>query len=178
MSKKDIGYILTRCGLSKNSNILEAGIGSASLTIYLSRFCNQIKSYEFREDHLKVAKCNLEKFECENVEPVLGDLFENFEENEKNKNYDLVFLDMLNVENIFKYNLNGILKTNQYLVLYITSVNKIAEIEKLIDTEKYLLEEISEISLREWKLKDKAFHPKNRKEIDFTAFLIFIRKLK
>jgi tRNA (adenine57-N1/adenine58-N1)-methyltransferase catalytic subunit len=176
---KDLGYIIARCGINKNSTILEAGGGSGSGTIFFSNICKEIKTYEIREENFKLIKKNIEKFnpEIKNCEIILGDLLEKIEE-EKN-NYDILFLDMPSSHLILEKNLNGVVKKGGFICLYLPSIFQIETLYKTIENnDNYFIEEISETILRKWKIKHKISHPENKKEIDHTAFLVFIRKVK
>ena len=176
ITKKDIGYILIRTSINSSSKILEAGSGSSALTIWFSKFCKSVKTYEISEKHFLTSQKNLKSFNCSNVEILNSDIFENIQ---KEKDYDLIFLDMLEGEKIFDYNLKNVLKKGQYICFYIPNITKIIEVFKKIKNreEEFFIEEISEITLREWKVDEKITHPKNKKEIDFTSFLVFVKKL-
>ena len=76
ITPKDVGIILTNAGLNKNSVVAEAGVGSGGLTIYLANFIKQVYSYEINEDHFKIAKKNLDKFD--NVDLKLQNITESF----------------------------------------------------------------------------------------------------
>ena len=179
ITKKDIGYILIRSSINSSSNILEAGSGSASLTIWFSRFCKFVKTFEIEKNHFDICKKNIEDFKCDNVEILNEDLYNFLKTNNSKKDlFDLIFLDMLDCEKVFDYNLD-ILKKGQYICMYIPNITKIVEVFKKIKNreKEFFIEEISEITLREWKIGEKVTHPKNKKEIDFTSFLVFIKKL-
>ena len=82
MSPKDIGEIITRTGMNKNSKVLEIGSGSGALTMYMARIAKEIISYDIREDHTKIVKRNLKDFEIENVKLITQDASTEIEEND------------------------------------------------------------------------------------------------
>ncbi len=174
ITHKDLGYILARTGIGSKSTILEAGGGSGHLTLFFSNICKLVVTYEIQKNNFDLIQKNLDKANVENVKLIEGDLFENVE-NEK-KEYDLLFLDMPSSYDIFNYNLDNLVKKGSYICFYIPSIFQIHElIIKMKDLPFFYLEEISEIILRKWRVKDKISHPENRKEIDHTAFLVFVR---
>jgi tRNA A58 N-methylase Trm61 len=178
ITNKDLGYIISRTRINKFSNILEAGGGSGAATIFFANLVNSVKTFEIVPKHFEIIKKNLKKNEIENVELILGDLNE-YIEKENDNHYDLIFLDLPNPTKILEKNLNC-LKKGQYIVIYQPSITQIKEIVDFIvknKREDFFVEEISEISVRNWKITEKIARPEFKKEIDHTAFLIFIRKV-
>ncbi len=60
---KDIGIILTYCGIEDGETVVEAGTGSGALTIYLSNAVGKngkVITYEKRPEFAKIARKNLE----------------------------------------------------------------------------------------------------------------------
>ena len=175
ITPKDLGYIAARCGISKNSHIVEAGGGSGGATIFFSKIAKTVKTYEIKSEHVEIIKKNIEMTKCDNVELILGDLCEHIE-NEK-ENIDLLFLDMPEPSEVIKKDLSKV-KSGQYIVCYLPSITQIAEVVKTCSDKKDLyFEEITEVILRHWRVTDKVARPEFRKEIDHTAFLMFIRKI-
>jgi len=176
ITKKDLGYILARSGLDRNSNVLEAGSGSGAATTFFSGIVNLVKSFDINSDNLKIVKKNIDFMKCSNVELCNLDLIEEIE-NEKSSFYDLLFLDMPNCHLVLEKNLD-LVKNGAFIVCYVPSITQILDITKVIATRDDLyLEEVSEVILRHWKVWDKVARPNHRKEIDHTAFLVFIRKV-
>jgi len=174
---KDLGYIISRTGITKESKILEAGGGSGAATIFFSQIAKYVHTYEIVEEHYKLILKNLKLMQIENAKINFGDLTQFIETENKNE-FDLLFLDMPQPITILEKNLDC-LKSGSYIVCYLPSISQIEEIsEFILKHENYFyLEEISEIILRHWKVKGKISRPEHRKEIDHTAFLIFIRKI-
>ncbi|HEX3327898.1 MAG TPA: tRNA (adenine-N1)-methyltransferase [Actinomycetota bacterium] len=82
---KDLGLILIYADIFPGARVLEAGTGSASLTLALLRSVGEVGSvvsYELREDHYKQALTNIEAWyrafgaKPDNLELVLGDVFD------------------------------------------------------------------------------------------------------
>ena len=60
---KDIGMIIAYCGIEDGETVVEAGTGSAALTIYLANAVGKngkVITYEKRADAAKIARTNLE----------------------------------------------------------------------------------------------------------------------
>ena len=98
-------------------------------------------------------------------------------EKEEKDSTDLLFLDMPDCHTVLEKNLDAV-KNGAYIVCYVPSITQISEITKIISQNKNLyLEEVTEVILRHWKVWEKIARPNHRKEIDHTAFLVFIRKV-
>lgn len=171
---KDVGYVIVRSGLDKNSYVVEGGSGSGVSASVFGRFCSKVKSVEVREDHLKIAKENCEKLGIDNVEFVLGDMKDVVS---KEKNVDLLFLDMPEPNAVVEQSLDCV-KSGRYIVCYLPSIYQIHELVSVVfNRDDLYLEEVSEVILRHWRFKEKVSRPESRKEIDHTAFLVFLRKV-
>jgi tRNA (adenine57-N1/adenine58-N1)-methyltransferase len=174
ITSKDLGYIMSRCYIGKNDFIVEAGSGSGAATAFFANIAKKVHSYEIIADHLKIAKRNVEIMGYKNVEFFHKDLAENIE---NEKDIDMLFLDMPNPIPVLEKDLSGI-KMGKYIVCYLPSISQIQEVTTLISQREDLyLEEISEIILRHWRVWERISRPDHRKEIDHTAFLVFIRKV-
>ncbi len=176
INPKDLGYIAARTGMNKKTMLIEAGGGSGAATLFFSGICSKVLCYEIKEDHCKIIRKNLELFEIDNVDLINGDLSENIEN--ISEQADIVFLDMPDPAIVLEKNLKC-LKKGGFIVCYIPSIGQIMEISKLVcdDSNKYYFEEVSEVILRNWKVKGRVSRPEHKKETDHTAFLVFIRKV-
>lgn len=171
---KDLGYIISRTRINKNSFVVEAGGGSGVATTFFAGIANSVYSYEIKEEHCKIIKKNLEFTKTENVDLFNEDLAEKVE---SLKDVDLLFLDMPTPCDVLEKDLSCV-KSGQYIVCYVPSITQIQEITKLLATrEELYLEEISEVILRHWRVWERVARPEHRKEVDHTAFLVFIRKI-
>jgi tRNA A58 N-methylase Trm61 len=56
---KDAAYIIGRCGVMRDSRVIEAGTGSGSLTAFLSLYAKRVVSFELRDDFAQLARKNL-----------------------------------------------------------------------------------------------------------------------
>lgn len=171
---KDLGYIISRTRVNKNSFIVEAGGGSGFATTFFAGIAKSVFSYEINSDNCKVIEKNLKKTETDNVELFNEDLADKVE---SLTDIDLLFLDMPTPCDILEKDLSCV-KSGHYIVCYVPSITQIQEITKLLATrEELYLEETSEIVLRHWRVWERVARPEHRKEVDHTAFLVFIRKI-
>lgn len=172
--EKDLGYIIARSGIGKKSFIVEAGGGSGGATIFFANIADKVHTYEIREDHCTIINKNVEMFELDNVKVINADLAT---EISKEKDIDLLFLDMPDPNMILENDLDTV-KSGSYIVCYVPSISQIQEITKLVaKREDLYLEEITEVILRHWRIWENVSRPEHRKDIDHTAFLVFIRKI-
>lgn len=174
ITEKDLGYILARSGIGKNSYVVEAGGGSGGATLFFANIVKNIHTYEIREEHCDIINKNIESFGFDNVKVTNADLAT---EIDNEKDIDMLFLDMPEPNMILEKELNSV-KSGAFIVCYVPSISQIQEITKLVGERVDLyLEEITEVILRHWRVWEKVSRPEHRKEIDHTAFLVFIRKI-
>src|SRR3989344_3979849 len=91
MLPKDIGLILTLTGITKESEVLEAGSGSAFLTSSLANFCKKLYSYESNKAFYHLTQTNIESLDLRNVALKHQDIAKGIKE----RNLDLAVLDLL-----------------------------------------------------------------------------------
>ena len=168
MITKDIGYILTNTGITKNSIVLEAGSGSGYLTTFLSAFCKKVISYERNKDFFKLVNENIKFLNLDNVVIKNKDVYININE----KDLDLIVLDLPEpwkaINNIFKS-----LKIGHFLVCYLPTINQV--IELLEKANKFSHVKTVEIIEREWQVDRGKVRPVSS-IISHTGFLVFLRK--
>ena len=146
---KDASLILAYTGISPDSLIVDAGSGSGFLAIFLAYYCRKGKvvTYEKRPDFAKVAKKNVELTGLKNIVVKEKDVLEGIKE----KNIDLITLDMKGSEKVVKMSFDA-LKTGGWLVIYSPYIEQVIsvreEIEKLNFKETKTVENI----VREWRV--------------------------
>ncbi len=175
ITPKDLGYIISRTFTGKHSKIVEAGGGSGAATLFFANIAKEVHTYEIREDHTEIIQKNLSMFNIDNVILQTGDLADYIEEE---KDIDLLFLDMPEPVPVLSKNISG-LGSGKFVCCYLPSISQIQELTDYIkeNPNTYYIEEISETQVREWKVWDRIARPMHRKDNDFTAFLVFLRKL-
>ena len=172
MTPKDIGEIVIRTGISKDSKVLEIGAGSGALTSFMARIAKQVVSYEIREDHAKIVEKNLKDLEITNVKLIKKDASEKIIE----KNFDVATIDVMEPGTVIN-NVEKSLKKGGYIVSYSPSIPQIQSLIKEVNENKNLrvLKTLETIE-RPWDFKGRVIHPEFR-IMGHTAFLTFIRKI-
>ena len=172
---RDSALIISNCSIESNQTVLEAGIGSGSLTIALANSISpdgKVISYDNREDFIKhamknVKNSNLEKFVVTKLKDVTTGIDE--------KNLDAIILDMPNPWDAVKHTYKA-LKPGGYLCTYspLTSQveNTVKEIKKYNFIEIKTIENIQ----REMVVSEKGMRPKFGM-LGHTGYLTFARKV-
>ena len=180
---KDVGQILILGDIFPGAKVLEAGTGSGALTLYLIRAVGErgfVFSIDQREDMIRVAKENIEKFYQKKIEEIKNLKLEvkNLKDL-KEKDFDRIILDIPEPWNYLE-KVKEILKNGGILLCWLPTVlqvfNLIDKVEKEFQKD-FTLEGIFETFQREWQKRKIALRPKDRM-VAHTGFLIIFRKLK
>jgi tRNA (adenine57-N1/adenine58-N1)-methyltransferase catalytic subunit len=172
MTPKDIGEIITRTGMNKESKVLEIGAGSGALTSFMARIVKQVVSYEIRKDHEKIVEKNLKDFEITNVKLVNADASEKIIE----KNFDIATIDVVEPWTVID-NIEKSLKSGGYIVSYSPSISQVQNlVEKINENPNLRVLKTLETIERPWDIRGRIVHPEFR-IMGHTAFLTFIRKI-
>lgn len=172
---RDSAHIISNCSIESNQKVLEAGIGSGSLTIVLANSIapgGKVFSYDNREDFIKHAMKNIKSSKLEKyVETKLKDVTTGIDE----KNLDAIILDIPNPWNAIKHAYKA-LKTGGYLCTYSPLSSQVENTVKEI--KKYKLIEIKTIEniQREMVVSEKGMRPKFGM-LGHTGYLTFARKV-
>ncbi len=172
---KDIGPIIAYTGVGKDSICIEAGTGSAFLTVSLANICKKVYTYEKDKKFFEFAKENIKRSFLENIEIEKRDIIEQgFDSNfEKNK-ADLIILDLPYAEKAVKYARNA-LKKGRYLVGYLTNLEQVKDFVKECEHEKFQDIFTIETIEREYLIKEKGTRPVHQ-GLMHTAYLVFAKK--
>ena len=172
---RDVAQIIINCSIEPGHIVMEAGIGSGSLTIALANIVSpngKVISYDNREDFIKHAMKNLKRSNLDKfVETKLKDVTTGIDE----KNLDAIIFDIPNPWDAIKHAYKA-LKPGGYLCTYspLTSQveNSVREIKKLNFIEVKTFENIQ----REMVVTDKGMRPKFNM-LGHTGYLTFARKV-
>ncbi len=168
---KDMGMILAYTGISPDSLIVDAGTGSAYLSVMLANFLpnGKIVTYEKDKRFVKVANENIKVSGLMNVKLKRMDIFKGISE----KNVDLVTLDLQYPERVVKHAYKS-LKVGGWLVVYSPTIEEVIKVSK--ELKKYFSDiKTVENIVREWKT-DRTTRPRNMGLVH-TGWLLFARKL-
>ncbi len=168
---KDAAMIVAVTGLNKGSNVVEAGIGSGALTVFLANTISpgKIYSYEIREDFAKIAEKNIKEFKLDNVFIKIKDIYKGIEE----KNVDLVALDLPEPEKVVETAYDS-LKYGGFIFAYTPSLEQMLRFRK--KARDYFQIKTIECIVRDYESKKLGTRPKTLM-IGHTGFLTFGRKI-
>ncbi|PIN69135.1 hypothetical protein COV93_06825 [Candidatus Woesearchaeota archaeon CG11_big_fil_rev_8_21_14_0_20_43_8] len=170
---KDIGLIITRCGITKESVVVDAGAGSGALAISLGAIAKKVYTFEKREDHLAVAKKNIEFMGFSNIVAEQHDIYESVPVDDA----DTMTLDVpepwLALDSAEKC-----LKVGGMLVSYSPCIPQVSDfVEAVKIRDKFQFIETIELTERQWEIEGRKVRPKSR-SINHSGFLSFVRKIK
>lgn len=169
---KDLGFIISKTGVGKDSLIIDAGSGSGSSACLFGRICKSVVSYEIKEEFFECSKRNVDFLGLDNVKVKNKDVFSGIDE----KDADLVFFDLkdpskgLNVA-------RDCLKSGGFLVCYSMSLYQVISFCNSIRSCDFFCEpEIFETINRRWDIVGEKIRPSSSDSFH-TGFLVFTRKL-
>ena len=172
---KDAALILAYTGIKKGAKIVDAGTGSAFLSIFLAWYLRPCKifSYEKNKKFYKIAKENVRRVGLEKYIIIKNkDILKGIEES----NLDMITLDMKNSEKIIPLAYEK-LKNGGWLVIYSPYIEGILKCLKEIKKSNFSEVKIVESINREWQ-SIKGFTRPKTTGIVHTGFLLFARKVK
>ena len=177
---KDIALILLYADVFPGASVLEAGTGSGSLTIALSRTvgdAGRVVSYDSREDHQTTARANVEAWaevsgaKPTNLELRLGDIFEGVPE----KDFDRLILDLPEPWKAIGTTTDSLVPGG-IMCCYLPTVPQVSTTVEAMRRSGFALIETFEGLIRTWNIDGQSVRPDHRM-IAHTAFLIVGRKL-
>ena len=177
---KDLGLILVYADVFPGATVIEAGTGSGSLTLALTRAVGdsgRIVSYEVREDHHGRAAANIEDWyqssggKPDNLELRLGDVFEGVPET----SVDRILLDLTEPWRAFD-RLSGSLGPGGLLCAYVPTVPQVARTVEAMRAHDFALVSSFEGLVRTWNVEGQSVRPDHRM-VAHTGFIVTGRKL-
>ncbi|KQQ95249.1 SAM-dependent methyltransferase [Leifsonia sp. Leaf325] len=179
---KDAAQILALADIFPGATVVEAGVGSGALSLWLLRAigpAGRLASFERREEFADVARGNAETFlgyEPENWSITLGDLAEELPRQVETDGADRVVLDMLAPWECLPA-VSDALKPGGVLLCYVATVTQLSRVAEAIRaTGEYTNPQSSETMVRGWHVEGLAVRPDHRM-IGHTGFLLTARRL-
>jgi len=179
---KDAAQILAQADIFPGATVVEAGVGSGALSLWLLRAIGstgRLFSFERREEFADVARGNVATFHGavpENWSITLGDLAEVLPETVEPASVDRVVLDMLAPWECID-EVSRALKPGGVVLCYIATVTQLSRVAEAIRaTALYTEPQSSETMVRGWHVQGLAVRPDHRM-IAHTGFLITARRL-
>jgi tRNA (adenine57-N1/adenine58-N1)-methyltransferase len=179
---KDAAQILAQADIFPGATVVEAGVGSGALSLWLLRAIGPtgtLHSFERREEFADVARANVTTFlgaTPENWDITIGDLVETLPEVAEPGTVDRVVLDMLAPWECLDVAADA-LTPGGVIICYIATVTQLSRVsEALRRTGQFTNPESSETMIRGWHVEGLAVRPDHRM-IGHTGFLLTARRL-
>ncbi|MEO7124449.1 MAG: tRNA (adenine-N1)-methyltransferase [Lacisediminihabitans sp.] len=179
---KDAAQILALGDIFPGAKVVEAGVGSGALSLWLLRAIGDdgtLLSFERREEFAAVAQGNVASFlgaEPANWTVVVGDLVESLPTSVAKGSVDRVLLDMLAPWECIEASAEA-LTPGGVLVCYIATVTQLSRVAEAIRFSGLFTDpESSETMVRGWHVEGLAVRPDHRM-IGHTGFLLTARRL-
>ncbi|GAB2514398.1 tRNA (adenine-N1)-methyltransferase [Paramicrobacterium agarici] len=179
---KDAAQILAQADIFPGANVVEAGVGSGALSLWLLRAIGPegtLTSFERRDEFADVARGNVATFlgtDPENWTITVGDLAEKLADAAAHASVDRVVLDMLAPWECLDV-VSDALVPGGVLLCYVATVTQLSRVAEAIrESGNYTNPESSETMVRGWHVEGLAVRPEHRM-IGHTGFLISARRL-
>jgi len=170
MIQKDIGMIIAKTGVNKNSKIVDAGGGSGSLCLSLANVCKEIIVYEINPEHYDIIAKNVKLFGMKNLELKQENIYDGIVE----KNLDLINLDLPEPWQVTTH-AEKALKQGGHLTVYLPNLNQVKLFIDSIKGTKIEVMETIELIERKWKIDGRIMRPEFQM-LGHTGFITFCRK--
>ncbi|WP_297068228.1 tRNA (adenine-N1)-methyltransferase [Thermococcus sp.] len=174
---KDAGVIIAYAGISPGDMVIEAGVGSGALTIYLANAVGpsgRVVSYELREDFARIARGNIEGIGFDDrVTIKIKDIYKGIDE----RNVDHIVLDLPQPENVLPHAVDA-LKPGGYFVAYTPCANQVHRFFQAFQEyrEQFYRPQVVEVLVREQDVKRECVRPKTTM-LAHTGYITFLRRL-
>jgi tRNA (adenine57-N1/adenine58-N1)-methyltransferase len=172
---KDAAYIIFYCSIESGHRVLEAGIGSGSLTIALANAVapnGNVISYDTRQDFIKHALKNLRISSVKKyIEIKHKDITLGIEE----KNLDAIILDIPNPWEAIEYAW-GALKSGGYLCCYSPLISQVEKTVLTIEKQNFIEIKTIENIQREMIVTSRGTRP-SFNMLGHSGYLTFARKV-
>jgi tRNA (adenine57-N1/adenine58-N1)-methyltransferase len=179
---KDAASIVTMGDIFPGARVVEAGVGSGALSMYLLRAIGEsgsLTSFERRAEFAEIAKANVETqfgYVPDNWSIKLGSLQDELLTEVESGSIDRVVLDMLAPWECIDA-VSGALAPGGVLICYVATVTQLSRVaEEIKATGNYADPEAFESLVRGWHLQGLAVRPEHRMG-GHTGFLLTARRL-
>lgn len=179
---KDAAQIVAIGDVFPGATVVEAGVGSGALTLWLLRAVGgggTLTSIERREEFARIAEANVGTFygtRPANWSLLVGDFVDVLADAHPPATVDRVVLDMLAPWECVD-TAAAALKPGGVIVCYVATVTQLSRtVEALRDTGRYTEPSASETMIRTWHVDGLAVRPDHRM-VGHTGFLVTARRL-
>jgi len=172
---RDLAHIITNCSIESGHTVLEAGIGSGSLTIALATAVapnGKVVSYDNREDFIKHALKNLKTMGLEGLVTTKNkDVTEGIDE----KDLDAIIIDIPNPYDAVSHAWKA-LKVGGYLCTFSPLISQVEKTVDEIKKNKFIEVKTYENIQREMVVSKHGTRP-SFNMLGHTGYLTFARKI-
>ena len=172
---RDLGHILINCSIESGQTVLEAGIGSGSLTIALANAVapdGRVISYDIREDFIEHAMKNIKKAGLAHyVSTKLKDVTKDIDEND----LDVIILDIPNPWKAVNHAWNA-LKVGGYFCSFSPLTTQVESTVKELEKHSFIEVKMFENIQREMVVSNHGMRP-SFDMLGHTGYLTFARKI-
>jgi tRNA (adenine57-N1/adenine58-N1)-methyltransferase len=179
---KDSALIVTMGDIFPGAKVVEAGVGSGGLSLYLLRAIGEqgsLDSFERRVEFAEIAKANAVSqlgYEPKNWNIHIGDLQEELPKVVKTHDADRVVLDMLAPWECVEESAEALVPGG-LIIGYVATVTQLSRFTEAVRASGHFAEpEAFETLFRTWHLQGLAVRPDHRM-IGHTGFLVTARRL-
>ena len=179
---KDAAQILAEADIFPGARVVEAGVGSGALSLWLLRAIGpegRLVSFERRDDFAAVAKANVETFTGAtpgNWDVVVGDLATELPQAVAEASVDRVVLDMLAPWECIDVVADA-LTPGGVVVCYVATATQLSRVAEYIRATGLFTEpDANETMVRGWHVEGLAVRPDHRM-VAHTGFLVWARRL-
>ena len=179
---KDAAQILAEADIFPGATVVEAGVGSGALSLWLLRAIGadgRLVSFERRDDFAAVARANVETFVGEvpaNWDVVVGDLAAELPQAVEAASVDRVVLDMLAPWECIDVVADA-LTPGGVVVCYVATATQLSRVAEYIrGTGLFTEPDANETMVRGWHVEGLAVRPDHRM-VAHTGFLVWARRL-
>ena len=179
---KDAAQILAEADIFPGATVVEAGVGSGALSLWLLRAIGtegRLVSFERRDDFAAVARANVETFigaVPENWDVVVGDIAEQLGDAVAPASVDRVVLDMLAPWDCIDAVADA-LTPGGVVVCYVATATQLSRVAEYIRVTGLFTEpDANETMVRGWHVEGLAVRPDHRM-VAHTGFLVWARRL-
>ena len=170
MIHKDIGLIIAKTGVNKDSIIVDAGGGSGSLCLSLANIGKEVTVYENNAEHFRLLAKNVALVGFRNIKLKQEDIARGIAE----QNVDLITLDLPEPWKVVKHAEKS-LKVGGFLVVYLPNLLQMKEFIASTREVSIAVLETIELLERKWKIDDKIVRPEFEM-LGHTGFVTFCRR--
>ncbi|WBU38553.1 tRNA (adenine-N1)-methyltransferase [Homoserinibacter sp. YIM 151385] len=179
---KDAAQIVAQADIFPGASVVEAGVGSGALSLWLLRAIGsegRLRSFERREEFATIARANVESFlgeEPANWSVEVGDLADTLPQSAEPGTVDRVVLDMLAPWECIDA-VSEALAPGGLLICYVATVTQLSRVTEAIRrTGGYTHPDPFETLVRGWHVEGLAVRPDHRM-VGHTGFLVTARRL-